>query len=243
MEYRFLQNLLLTFSLLLPASTFAYSITANFDAVAAGGNVLSDIDGVRGRVSGGQMRFKNVTTDLPAQIGLGTLYGWCIEPTEYVNRKSTTWEIVDLADGNNSASGLGTQRANYLRELFHFVMPDFSQLTDRTTGLALQIATWEIVSDNALGKFDLGSGNAIFSNANPASAVSLAQGWLNTVINDGEQDAMLDNLYAMTRDGKQDQIVQFNLPREVPSERIPVPATFLLLLVGLGLLAGRRLRR
>lgn len=245
MQNRFLKTLLLTASLVLPAASHAYSISASFASVAAGGKVYRTVNSATGRVSGGQMLFENVQTDFPDQIGLNSLYGWCIEPGEYINYDITEWEIVDLADGNNSVGGIGTQRANYLRELFHFVMPDFSQLTDTRTGLALQIASWEIVTDSALGNFDLTGGDMRFGSTNPDGAVVLAQSWLDAVVNNGVQDAMLDNLYAATRDGKQDMIFQFISPSLQPADDpspVPLPAPLWLLLCGTAIMMLRRRR-
>lgn len=240
----FIIPLLVLSSLLLLGKANALAINASYAGIAAGGNVYRNIDSRHYRLSGGQMRFNvnSIDAGLP-QIGTQTLYGWCIEPFEGVGyNRDYSWEVQDLSAGATNIGGMGQQRANYLRELFYYVAPDFTQLVTPTTGLALQIATWEIVRDNALGNFDVGSGNAWFRSSNPSAAIALAQSWLNTYINDGVQGPMLNNVYAGTINGSQDMIFQLRSP-DVPNQnnQVPTPAPALLLPLGIWWLR-RRLR-
>lgn len=235
-------TLALVLGTLLCGNVLAYSISASYSGIAAGGSVYRSIDGRSYRLAGGQMRFDDVVTDFPLQsIGTQTLYGWCVEPFESIGYGSADWALQDLQHGATNIGGMGQQRANYLRELFHYVAPDLSQVANRNVGLALQIATWEIVRDDALGNFNVSSGNAWFRYSYPSSAISLAQGWLDDVINDGVQGPMLDNLYAATRDGRQDMVFQLVRPQNsLTAKEVPLPAPVWLLASGFGLLQLRR---
>lgn len=237
---------LLTLALLLGLCSQAQAITisASYDGMAASGSVYRNIDGKAYSLSGGQMTFTLAPgqTDLP-EIGTSTLYGWCIEPFESIGYSSYTWELQDLQYGTTNISGMGETRANYLRELFYYVVPDFSVLVSAETALALQIATWEIVRDDAIGNFQLSSGNASFSSSNPSGAIALAQGWLDAVVNDGDTDPMLSNVYAATLNGTQDIIFQMGPavpPNNASTSEVATPATWLLLGLALPWLARRR---
>lgn len=238
-----LTSLFLLLALLFSTPGHALIIDANFVGVNAGGNTYRNIDGRGYTVSAGQMQFNinNLATALP-NIGTNTLYGWCIEPFESVRYgRDYQWEIQDLSLGTTNIGGMGTQRANYLRELYYYVAPDFTQTVSPTVGLALQIATWEIVRDDALGNFDLASGNASFRRSNPSDAIALAQGWLNTYINDGVQGPMLNNLYAANINGVQDMIFQIKTTDRPNNEfLVPVPAPAWLLGLGALWLLRRR---
>lgn len=230
----------------------AISINASFGGVVAGGNVYRTINNAGTWVQGGQMSFDvNAISGIANQpIGLNTLYGWCIEPNEsvYYNR-DYSWNLQDLSLGNTNIGGMGQTRANYLRELYYYVAPDFSEVLDPTVGLALQIATWEIVRDNRLGNFKIGRGNVKFSGSSSSAARTLAQQWLDMYINDGVQGPMLDNLYAANIDGTQDMIFQLDVGgtgnnggTPPPPGSVPLPAPLMMLLPGLYLIMRKRFK-
>ena len=150
---------------------------------------------------------------------------FCIELGEHISGGTNyTYDIVGLEDGTDSMGGMGTTRANLIRELFgRFSTPAFDEPLSERKAVALQLCIWEIVHETR-SSLDLARGHARFSSSNEA-AFHLAQEYLKDLTGDGPRDY---TVVAMRAAGVQDQII---------------PAPGAVALAGLGLLAAGRRRR
>jgi hypothetical protein len=152
-------------------------------------------------------------------------FGFCIEPREFVNLGGTyTDEVVALEQGTTNIGGMGSAKADRLRELFGRWFPDFTAPLTRLQAGALQVAVWEIVREDS-GTLDVYSGDIYFfpgTSEDPAGVVALGQTYVQSIDGTGPR---LNNLLAMTQVGSQDIVVQ----------ALPEPAS--LALVGAGCLA------
>ncbi|MES9899717.1 MAG: PEP-CTERM sorting domain-containing protein [Sedimenticola sp.] len=171
---------------------------------------------------------------------------FCLEPRVSIGSNATMYEVSPLEQAHQYSSpdgALGTAKANYIRELMYQVHPDFAESLTATEGLAIQISLWEIARDNNLGHYVVtegaaGAGDVWFralttDGGLSAAAILLAQTWLDSYVNDGVMGPMLNNLYTLTYDGKQDIIFQ--------AAAVPVPPS--LLLFGSALLGFAGFRR
>ena len=164
-------------------------------------------------------------------------YAFCIEPREFVSAGTTyTYDFSYLEQGTTNIGGMGTAKANLIRELLGRYYPDFSVSLDAKHASALQIALWEIVRETS-GTLDVSTGNVQYRNPDDADALTLAQTYLTSLNGQGPK---LTNLYALTAIGAQDVVVQVNGQFEIPA---PEPVTSVMMgaaLIGLGLMLRRR---
>jgi hypothetical protein len=171
----------------------------------------------------------------------GTFSAFCIEPREFVSAGTTyTYDFNALEQGTTNIGGMGTVKANELRELFGRYYPVLGAALTSDQGSAMQIAVWEIVRETS-ATLNIHNGNVTFQNpANPAvdtTAMILAQTYLSSLDGTGPK---LNNIYALTSGslgvpGNQDLVVQV-----IAS---PEPATLVTMgaaLIGLGLVLRKR---
>lgn len=162
-------------------------------------------------------------------------YAFCIEPLEFIYSGSTyTFDLNALELGATNIGGMGSVKADLIRELFYQRMPDLSAVITNEKASALNVAIWEIVRENPSNALNIYSGDASFASFNAAgvSMLALAQTYVSTLTGTGPR---LDNLYALTINGVQDVLVQVNTA--------PEPSTFLSLggaLIGVVALIRRR---
>lgn len=152
----------------------------------------------------------------------------CLEPRQFVNSNTQTYTIDPLEDGATNIGGMGTAKANLLRELFGRYYPVLNTPKTDLIGGALQIAVWEIVRENS-GTLDLKKGNTKFRNESVAGMMAQAQTYLNSLDGTGP---MSSNLVALNHPLYQD--VAFLTPE---------PGTYALLGSALAALAVLRRRR
>jgi hypothetical protein len=135
----------------------------------------------------------------------GTFYAFCIEPREFVSPGSTyTYNFDILEHGTTNIGGMGTAKADLIRELFGRYYPVLGGPIDALHASAMQIAIWEIVRENS-GTLSVSSGNTVFRNPQDPAALALAQSYLSSL--DGTGPRATD-LYALTAIGVQDVIVR-----------------------------------
>jgi hypothetical protein len=168
---------------------------------------------------------------------VGAFYAFCIEPREFVSVGTTyTYDWSVLEQGTTNIGGMGTAKANLLRELFGRYFPDFSASIDNVHASALQIATWEIVRETS-GTLNVLTGTTRFSNPTDAAALTLAQTYVQSLDGTGP---MLHNVLALTAVGAQDLIIQDRIQSEVPTPEPAGTALAGLALIGVALVRRRR---
>lgn len=163
---------------------------------------------------------------------------WCVEYQENITfGGSATYNFGTLEAADTAVGGIGTYRANLIRELFGRFNPNLGMTpqaavyngtlySGNTIAGALQLAIWKIEGDSStvLGQFSFSSGNVRVLSADDAQVVALATLFVNSLTGNGPQ---LTNLYSLTRTGGQDILIQ------VPDTAVPEPGT-----AGLSILGG-----
>jgi hypothetical protein len=180
----------------------------------------------------GQFSFTHTGGDFIGSFQLLTFSAFCIEPREFVSTGGTyvyTWDTLE--NGATNIGGMGTAKADLLRELFGRYYPDFTMTVDPLHASALQIATWEIVREDS-GGLDVYKGTTQYKDPQDQAALDLAQSYVQSLNGSGP---ILNNVFALTAIGTQDVIVQADpvVPEPVYSTLVGV------LLVGFAL-ARRR---
>ena len=151
------------------------------------------------------------------QVGIpnGTLYGYCIEPREFVSTGSTyTYDFTNLEMGATNIGGMGVAKADLIRELYGRFYSVIGAPIDAMHASAMQIATWEIVRENS-GTLNVSTGNVVYQNPQNAASLALAQSYLAALDGTGPR---ANGLYAMTAVGAQDIVVQITSEAPEPVE-------------------------
>jgi len=236
-------------------AAFATAITGTVVGIHAGGNINMQILNSSAYATptqawGGQIEVNPTGGDFTGTLLPDTsasIIAFCVEPIEHIGYSTYTWQVSPLEQGNTVAGGMGSTRANQIRDLLYHVKPAFGiDLLSNSEALALQISLWEIVSEIDTGPYSLAGGNARFTSTGGStsnSAVTLAQAWLNSYVNDATPGPYNNDLLALTRIGNQDLLVQqLPPPGTDTGGSVPAPASLWLLALPLWLLR-RRARR
>lgn len=186
------------------------------------------------QMDGGRFQLQRTGGDFSDGLAGGsTFFAFCIEPRQFVSLGGDyTYDVVPLENGTTNINGMGTAKADQLRELFGRYLPDFSAPLTRLQGGALQIAVWEIVREDS-GVLDVYNGDIYFypgTSEDPAGVVALAQTYIQSLDGSGPK---VGNLIALNNVGAQDLVAQ----------AVPEPESMLLLGGGALLLALGRARR
>lgn len=168
---------------------------------------------------------------LAGPSGGATFVGFCAEPKESLG-SSVTYTLSTVESGSTLTGGMGTEKANLVRELIGRHYPDYtSTLTAQTAG-ALQVALWEIVRETETASggsllLSTSTGNVTFGTSATTGLVALAQSYLSSLT--GSPTApRANNLRVLTVTGNQDVLVM------LAAAPVPEPATAA---AGLGALA------
>ena len=139
----------------LAAYSHAATITATFESVGGGGVLVTpSLNGTSiGTGLAGQYFWKQQSGS-PVLGNGGNFLTFCIELTQDIdfNQPPYQYSIVDLATAPQpgtyiGANGMGTARADEIRELFG---QDLSKVVDTSTAATFQFAVWRILYGSAL---------------------------------------------------------------------------------------------
>ena len=211
---------------MIAGSAAADTVTATFNTVDPGSNGSFSIDGGANWGSTGPAGLFNWTRTGGTYAGLqGNFYAFCTELTEHVGYGgSYTYDVTSLENVPTSLGGMGSAKADLVRELFgRFYNPAFTGALDVDHAAAMQMSIWEIVYENG-PTLDVTTGNAQFVN-DDVTAMGLANIMLASLDGTGPKS---NEVFALASVGTQDMIV-------------PAPGT--LVLAGAGAVAMRRRRR
>lgn len=172
-------------------------------------------------------------------------YAFCIEPRQAINANvAVNYDYVPLEQGTTNIGGMGTGKADLIRELFGRWMPHINGPMTTLQAGALQVALWEIVRETPGGPLDIYSGNIFFGVPEaPSGLLAQAQTYVQSLTGTGPRAT---GLFALNNGpmgdpgvsaGTQDLLVQ------VQALMVPEPASMAVFGVGLAGLAALRRRR
>lgn len=206
-------------------------VTAKFDG--------RPVAGTGDASTGGVFQFTRAVGGLNNDFGdslltnnpVNQFIGMCIERGENISQGNTYyWTVRDLADAPIATPGaMGSTKATDVAKLVTLALGgNLANLltVGEPTVTAMQIALWEITTETLGGAYNLGTGTWQAANATAA-------GWLATLNDNTNTVVGASRLFALTRAGVQDQLVQV----------VPIPAAAWLLgsgLLGLFGLARRK---
>jgi hypothetical protein len=219
----------------LSLSAEASTISATFDSMTPQSNVTVSYPNTTTSTSAGRFNFTRTggnhpQTPLPDSPA-SKFWAFCVELGQTISfGQNVTFDVTALEMGGTSMGGIGSARADDLRELLGAVYPDFSQTLSNDGYAALQIAIWEITRENAgVNGYDVYAGDVKFSGSN-ATILNLANTFLDNVDGSGPRAKGISALVSQSR---QDMLVQFPVPE---------PGTLGLALIGIGAMLGARRR-
>jgi hypothetical protein len=191
---------------------------------------------------------KNLGSTYPHALlgGVGNNFvAFCIEPLESIPIGSAVdYKVVPLSLAASGLGGIGTVKADYIRELFGRNAPNggFAVMTPRLSAI-FQVAIWEILSEQPGTAFNLTTGNmriglrgvdGLFDR----SDLLTANTWLSRLDGTGPKAKGLVALQNGTR-GVQSSGTQDLLAFAA----VPEPSNWAMLIAGFGMTGGAMRRR
>lgn len=182
----------------------------------------------RQRVQAGPFRMTNVTA------GGIDLIAWCIDLAQRFSATATEYQTGTQLVSN--------ERLNLLDRLF---TQHFDNVTTRDTGAAMQVAIWEVVTEETRnagsGALDLNLTAGAFS-ATGGAAIGIASGWLNDITTDATAGGFTFDFFG--NPDKQDLISANRVVQPaLPPSPVPLPAGIWLMLAGMGGVAALKRAR
>ncbi len=215
-------------------SVEANTVDVSFAGVGLGRNVRVTLNGNTRHLFSGQMNHNIDGTLDNGTVLSGTYTTFCTELTEYVNWGTNPFEAVDLEQAPESGP-MGAMKAQAITDIYAYAGGD--QLLSSAEGgtanfaSAFQIAIWEIVYDydGTEASLDVAAGNLVIKSSNYSPLYSGVSAHVDNLLGAIGLNASIDDLFAISADGFQDQIVI-----------VPLPAPLMLGCAGLALVAVRR---
>ena len=130
-------------------NSFSSAAALNWTVVRPGGNIAQT--GVLTSRMNATASAGTYPYTLLGGTTLGGFVAFCLEPMEFVPvGTSVDYNVVQLPRGASGLGGIGTTKANLIRELFGRNAPagGFATMTERQS-IAFQLAIWEIVMESA----------------------------------------------------------------------------------------------
>lgn len=218
------------------ASSLAGTVDVKFTGTGLGRNVRVTLNGNARDLFAGQLKhnFSNGTGNCTSLEG--THRTFCTELTEYVTSTTAEYECAMLEDAPES-DPMGPVAAQAIADLYAYA--DGRQVTTEDTGdnrdfaSAFQIAVWEVVSDydGTAGSLDITTGSLTIDGRYGRDLDANILAYLNDLFGAVGMNASGDGVFAVTRDGAQDQIVM-----------VPLPTSIMLGTAGLAAIIVRRRR-
>ncbi|MES2497753.1 MAG: PEPxxWA-CTERM sorting domain-containing protein [Pseudomonadota bacterium] len=247
---RFVGAMLLVAAAFWPAVAPAATIIGTLQSFGAGDTIT--LHGVRpnGSTFASQVlngistftRTGGTATETLVGSGANSFFAFCVEPREDAQLNATysfSLDPVAQAAKSSIAGGIGGAKALQIAQLFGNFAPNLAAPMTAIQASALQVALWEIVSELPTNPFDVTSGNTYFStpgSSNTVQVMNLAQTYLTYVSSAGSSAPLAGGLQALTVNGSQDFLVQV-------VSTAPEPGTWLMLILGFGLVGYSQRRR
>lgn len=167
----------------------------------------------------------------------GSFHGFCIDIAQDIFYNQTVnFGVAPLGNAPAPGAGMGTDRANLLRELWY--NDHTASAENNSNGAAFQIAIWEIINESRGNPLDVTTGQ--FTVSANASTLTTANTWLQALTGNGPR---ANDLMALTSDSYQDYVVEVPGAGVVGSLSTPAPPGWVLALVATAIFAFAYLYR
>jgi hypothetical protein len=195
----------------------AGTVDVEFTGTGLGRSVRTHLDGRSQSVFAGQLRHAFSSGTEQCSSLDGDYLTFCTELTQYVTSHESPYECLAL-EGAPPTHAMGAVRAQALRDLYAYA--DGTQFAtagtddNRDLAAAFQIAVWEIVYDydGTLASLDPAAGNLRVTKTDGNPLSSSITNYLDSFFGGVGTGAELPELFAVTNDQYQDQLVMIPLP-------------------------------
>ena len=151
---------------------------------------------------------------------------WCVDVWQWLGGSNYTYQSSPV--GLALDAGKVTLNQAKVDNLNRIASEAYTSINNATTSAAFQAAIWEIAFENS-GTYSLASG--AFAMTSPSAVTTQAQTWLNNL---GNYSPASYSVSVWSSPSQQDALV---------FARVPEPATYTMLLAGLGLMTYTARRR
>jgi hypothetical protein len=179
-------------------------IQAQFNSVSPSKTVAFSLNSgdSYSNTSAGSFNWTRIGGDYAGAGATDTFVTYCIELLQHISYNQTyNYEVASLAASPQPGAGMGSVRANQLRELWGRYHND--GFANNNDAAAFQVAVWEITHDDGLS---LSAGQLQFQNN--GQWWDTAQNWLTSLDGTGP----MANLSVMSSATRQDQVFEVPNP-------------------------------
>jgi len=234
-------KIILTALAVAAAASFAQADTVNlqFTGTGSGRTIKATLGTSTFNCFAGQLKH-TFSSGTGVAAGLtGSKVTFCSDLSEYVSSSGSTYTVTPIANLPVSSGwpAMGAVRAQAVYDLYAAANAQQTATgANSDYAAAFQIALWEVVYDytGSAGSLNLGSGNLKIKDSDGSTLTSAIANHVTQLFSMLGANTVQDGLMGLAKDGKQDQIYQFQV--------VPLPAALPLGLAGLGLVAWNRRR-